>query len=114
VRVINRTRGTLLADRASAARSFWSRLAGLLGRASLKPGEALLIEPCSSVHTLFMRFAIDVLYVDRGGVVVKCVPDLRPFRASAAIRGARSVIELPGGTIRRTATTAGDQLSFEA
>lgn len=60
-----------------------------------------------------MRFTIDVIYIDREGVVVKLAPKLRPFRMSAVMRGARSVVELPSGTIEETGTSAGDQLIFE-
>lgn len=113
MRIQNDTRGTQLADRAWAARGFWPRLVGLLGRSQLEPGEGLLIEPCSSVHTAFMRFTIDVIYIDREGVVVKLAPGMRPFRMSMVMRGARSVVELPSGTIEETGTSAGDQLTFE-
>ncbi|MCH8009235.1 MAG: DUF192 domain-containing protein, partial [Chloroflexi bacterium] len=82
MRITNETRDTLLADRAFEARGFWPRLVGLLRRSSLEPGEALLLDPCTSVHTAFMRFAIDVVYLDRGGKVVKVSPHLKPFRAS--------------------------------
>ncbi len=114
MRILNTTRSTELASDATPARSFRQRLVGLLGRAGLDPGEALLLEPCSSIHTAFMRFAIDVVYVDRAGKVVKVVPELRPFRVSGVLRGGRSVIELPGGTIATTGTIPGDQLSFES
>jgi uncharacterized membrane protein (UPF0127 family) len=102
-----------LASEARRADSYWSRLVGLLGRSRLRPGEALVLEPCSSVHTAFMRFSIDVLYVDKSGRVVKVVPNLKPFRASGVLRGARSVIELPKGTVASTATSPGDQLDFQ-
>jgi hypothetical protein len=113
MRVQNVTRGAELAADARVARSYWSRIVGLLGRSSLKPGEALIIEPCSSVHTAFMRFTIDVLYIDASGQVVKAVRELKPFRVSGARRGARSVIELPKGSIASSGTAAGDQLAFE-
>ncbi len=114
MRIRNVTRGSELASQAYAARGFWPRLRGLLGRASLQPGEALLLEPCSSIHTAFMRFAIDVVYVDRSGQVIKVVSGLKPFRASGVLRGARSVIELPSGTVVATGTARGDQLTFES
>lgn len=114
MRIQNVTRGTALADRAVAARSMKARTVGLLGRSSLEPGEALLLEPCSSVHTAFMRFPIDVVYVDRSGRVVKVVRDLRPFRVSAVFRAGRSVIELPSGTVANTGTAVGDELSFQS
>ena len=113
MRIRNVTRETDLATQARVARSFWSRLVGLLGKASLADGEALVITPCSSVHTAFMRFPIDVIYVDGRWRVVKTVPRLRPFRVSAALRGAQSVLELPAGAIEASGTVVGDELAFE-
>ncbi len=114
MRIQNSSRGTELAGDARVARGYWSRLVGLLGRSSLRAGEALVLEPCTSIHTAFMRFSIDVVYVDRDRRVVKAVADLRPFRVSAALRSARSAIELPRGTIATTGTAPGDQLAFDA
>lgn len=90
-----------------------SRLVGLLGRGSLPPGEGLVIDPCSSVHTAFMRFAIDVLYVSRDGEVLKIVPNMKPFRASAMARARCYVIELPTGTAAETSTAVGDELELD-
>lgn len=112
MRIHNVTRDTELAGDARVARSLVSRAIGLLGRASLTAGEALVLEPCGSIHTAFMRFPIDVVYLDRAHRVVKAVPELRPFRMSAAQRGARAVIELPSGLLARTGTAVGDELSF--
>ena len=114
MRIRNATRGTEIADDARHARSFRSRLIGLLGRSSLEPGEALLLDPCSSIHTAFMRFAIDVIYLDGARRVAKVVPALKPFRVSGMLRGAHSVIELPSGTIASTGSAVGDQLAFES
>ena len=114
MRIRNATRGTEVADAARHAHSFRLRLVGLLGRSSLEPGEALLLDPCTSVHTAFMRFAIDVIYLDGARRVVKVVPALKPFRVSGMLRGAHSVIELPCGTIVKAKTEIGDQLSFES
>ena len=86
--------------RARVADSFWSRGVGLLGRRSLPPAEGLLIRPCSSVHTLFMRFTIDVVYLDEAWRVVKVVHRLKPWRFSAG-RGAKMVLELQGGEAER-------------
>jgi hypothetical protein len=87
-------------------------MVGLLGRRSLQPGEGLIIEPCKSVHTAFMRFAIDVVYFDRSWRVTKVVPALRPFRLSGALRAGHAVIELPSGTIEETGTQPGDRLEL--
>jgi len=108
----NTTRGTTILSDGWRASNPWSRFVGLLGYAGLKPGEGLHIIPCSSVHTCFMRFSIDVVYLNRDGQVVKIVPALKPFRFSIGGRGARSVLELPVGTIAATGTQAGDQLAL--
>ena len=113
MRITNQTRGTLLASDAREARTFISRLVGLLGKSSLRPGEALVIDPCTSVHTAFMRFTIDVLYVNRDGDVIKVVPQLKPFRMSAAGSMRCYVIELPSGIAAATGTTPGDRLQLE-
>lgn len=114
MRITNQTKGTELASDARVARSYWSRLVGLLGRRSLPAGEALVIDRCTSVHTAFMRFAIDVLYVAPSRRVVKSVADLKPFRVSGVSRGRCSVVELPSGAIAASKTVPGDQLSFDA
>jgi len=108
----NLTRSSEVAARVRRADRPWSRLLGLLGRASLPRNEGLLLTPCTSIHTFFMRFAIDVLYLNRNHVVVKVVQALRPFRLSACLRGGHSVLELPAGVIEASGTQAGDQLAF--
>lgn len=106
----NTTRGTTLGGRIRRADSLWSRGVGLLGRGGLAAGEGLHIVPCGSVHMFFMRFAIDLVYLDRDLRVVKTVEMLKPWRISAA-RGAKSAIELPPGAIAASRTEPGDQLS---
>jgi len=88
--------GTVVADRCRLARSPWSRMRGLLGRASLAPGEAMLFRPAGSIHMFFMRFTIDAVFCDRDLVVLDVVSSLRPWRM-ASRRGARVVIELAEG-----------------
>jgi uncharacterized membrane protein (UPF0127 family) len=95
------------------ARNPWQRLRGLLGRSSLDEGSALVLEPCNSIHTFFMRFAIDAVFLDRGGSVVRAVAGLQPFRATRPHPSAVLVVELPAGTLARTGTCEGDRLVFE-
>ena len=113
LKVRNVTRDRILADRALRASSFLQRLVGLLGRASLPVGEGLLIEPCGSIHTFFMRMAIDVAFLDADGVVLRQVGALPPWRAASGPRRARSVLELPAGTLGASGTCEGDRLHFE-
>ena len=91
------------------AQTFFSRLRGLLGRAPLGQQEGLLITPCNQVHTIGMRYPLDVVYLDKEGVVVKCVEDLQPFRFSSA-RGARHTLELAAHSIKALGIKPGEQL----
>jgi uncharacterized membrane protein (UPF0127 family) len=99
----------IIADRLLTAFDSESRRRGLLGRDSLPEGSALIIAPSNAVHTFFMRFAIDIVFVRRDGVVIKVRSAVRPWRMSAALR-AFAVIELPAGSLAPTKTTAGDTL----
>jgi uncharacterized protein len=114
VHLLNGTKGVPLARRLEMADTFWRRLAGLLGRAELAAGSALAILPCRSVHTHFMRFAIDVLFVNRQWQVVAAVSNLRPWRHAAGGPDAWAAVELPVGTIATTGTAVGDRLQLAA
>lgn len=113
LRVMNMTRGAALAERCGEARSFLARGRGLMGHPGLAPGEGLLIDPCSSVHSFFMRFPIDVVFADKAHRVVGLAPDLAPNRPYAGAWRARYVVELPAGTIAATGTQLGDVLALE-
>jgi len=113
LRVTNVTRGRTLALRAHRADSFWPRLVGLMGRPGLPDGEGLHILPCNGIHSFFMRFAFDALFLDRELRVVQCVEAMPPWRATPVYRVAQSVLELPAGTVAATGTAPGDVLSFE-
>ena len=110
--VRNQTRQTVLADAAEVADTSEKRRTGLLKHDRLDPGQGLWIVPCESVHSFFMKFTIDVLYLDRQHKVKKLRPEMVPWRASACLT-AHSVLELPAGTIARTGTQPGDQLEIK-
>ncbi len=111
-RAINETKGTVIAQEVRLARSLWSRFRGLMGQRSLPEGQGLLLEPCSSIHCMFMRFPIDVIFLDREGRVVKVAAEVKPWRLAAA-KGARSALELPAGIAARSDTAAGDRIVIE-
>ncbi len=90
-----------------------SRNRGLLGRSGLSADSALILAPCSSIHTLFMRFAIDVAFVDRSGRIVRARRALKPWRLQAALR-AFAVVELASGALDRSDTRVGDLLYLAA
>jgi len=108
----NARTGSVLADRIELAADSKSRRRGLLGRDRLNAGHALVIAPCRGVHTFFMRFAIDVLFVRSDGRVVKCAHDVPGWRITVALT-AHAAIELPGGTLRRSRTERGDRVLLE-
>ena len=103
--------GHILLDQAEVALGGWQRLRGLIGRKGLPPSEGLLIPHCSSVHTFFMRFPIDVVYLSKDDRVVKIVDDMRSCRVSACLK-AQSVLEMPAGWARKTGLRAGHALAF--
>jgi len=113
VKIFNTTRDSVLGDRISVAETSLSRMVGLLGKSGLEPGTGLLIIPSQAIHTIAMKFPIDVLFVDRKWRVVHAHPAMPPFRLSAIYFRARCVIELPVGVITETSTKVGDQLSVE-
>ena len=105
--------GAALAVRVERASSMLGRMRGLLGRSELPEGDALLIAPCASIHTLFMRFRIDVVFLSRELRVVRAISGLHPWRATRFHRGAAMAVELPEGTVARTGTREGDVLELE-
>lgn len=114
VRVVNRTRNQVLAETALVADRFWSRCKGLLGRSHLAPGHGLVLLPAQAVHSLGMRFSIDVLHLDRAGRVLHIVAPLAPGRCGPFVRGSRTVVELPAGTVAPSGTAVGDQIDLIA
>ncbi len=108
----NQTRNTVLATAAEIADTSAKRRTGLLKHERLEPGEGLWIVPCESVHTFFMKFAIDLVYLDKNRKVRKTRNAVAPWRLSGCLF-AHSVVELPAGTVAQTGTKPGDQLEME-
>jgi uncharacterized membrane protein (UPF0127 family) len=113
VSVRNQTRNAVLGVAVELADTSEKRRVGLLKHERLEPGEGLWIKPCESVHTFFMKFAIDLVYIDKKQKVRKARKAVPPWRLSACLT-AHSILELPAGTIERTGTQAGDQLLIES
>jgi hypothetical protein len=113
LRIVNSTRGTLLASRAEVADCFRKRLVGLLGRRALDPGSALWLFPSNAIHTIGMRFPIDVVMLSRNATVVKVWAGVRPYSVVWPNFQAQSVLELPADAIAKSSTVAGDLLKIE-
>jgi uncharacterized protein len=106
---LTRENGEVVVDECVVADSPASRMKGLLGRNALEPGEGLLLRPASAIHTCFMRFPIDAVFLDGGLRVLGISDELRPWRA-ASRRGARAVLELPAGESARRGLEVGEFL----
>jgi uncharacterized membrane protein (UPF0127 family) len=110
--VRNETRNTVLGDAVDVADTSEKRRVGLLKHARLDPGAGLWIVPCESVHTFFMKFPIDLVYLDKKRKVRKVRHAVPAWRLSACLT-AHSILELPAGVVEKSGTLPGDELSFE-
>jgi uncharacterized membrane protein (UPF0127 family) len=118
IRAINRTRGTVLCERLEQALTSRQQSRGLLGRQSLEAGAGMLftaarLAPFMWMHMLFMRFAIDIVFLNRDGRVLKINHRLRPWRFSSMVFGARQVLEIAAGSAQDSQTQIGDHIILE-
>ncbi len=117
-RAINQTRGTVLCVKLADAGGVAGQSRGLLGRDGLAPGEGMLFErgrlsPVMWMHMFFMRFAIDIVFLDRSGRVLKINRELKPWRVSSMVFGAKRALELEAGAAARSQTDRGDYIVLE-
>ena len=108
----NEGKGTTVANDLRIATSIWSRFWGLMGRRQLPEGQGLLIDPCSSIHMFFMRFPLDVIFLDKEGKVVKIVEDIKPWRMAMG-GGGKMALELNSGAASQAQVEVGDKLVID-
>lgn len=114
VKIINVTKKVTIARNAVIADRFFTRFKGLMCRKDFGNIDGICIKRCKSIHTFFMRFNIDVIFIDRDGLISEIIKGLEPWRISPYVKEAEFVIELPEGTIDRTETSVGDEISLAA
>jgi uncharacterized membrane protein (UPF0127 family) len=102
-------KGTIATD-VAVAEGIWSRFMGLMGKRDLPAGHGLCLKPCSQIHMFFMRFPIDAVFIDGDGRVLRCYPDLKPWRITRIVSNAKACLELPAGTIAGAQLQVGDVL----
>lgn len=112
ITVANKSRWATLGDRILVADWWWQRLRGLLGRPPLQSGQGLLLTPCRAVHMAGMKYPLDVVFLDRDGIVVALYHSLLPRRRTRWHARAHSALELPAGTLAATGTQEGDTLLY--
>ena len=110
LRLVNERTGAIVARDLELASDSKARNRGLLGRSGIADGAVMIIAPCNAIHTFFMRFTIDVVFVDRQGIVLKLSRSVRPWRIRVAI-GAFAALELAAGSLDRVEILKGDRLS---
>ena len=113
VQVFNVSKAIIIAEQAKLASSLGQRLKGLLGCNSLSDNEAMILKPCNSIHTFFMRFPIDVLFLDRNMRIIRVIENMQPFRMCHIVWGSKLTIELPAGKISQTNTQLSDTIEFK-
>ena len=111
-RAVNTSKNTVVATHVENANNPITRFFGLMGKPPLPEGQGLLITPCSDIHSCWMRFEFDAIFIDKNGTVVDLIERMKPWRLKFA-KGARSVLELNGGVIAASQTQVGDVLLFE-
>ncbi|MEM0951168.1 MAG: DUF192 domain-containing protein [Cyanobacteria bacterium P01_H01_bin.74] len=113
VQVTNKNKKTRVAGHVVYAKTFLTRLFGLMGKPYLEENTGLLITPCKEVHSLFMRFSLDVVFLDKENKVVHLKSTMKPWRVSRYVASARSVLELNAGSIQASQIEIGDELAIE-
>jgi uncharacterized membrane protein (UPF0127 family) len=111
--VLNPQRGTVLGEAIEVAESAAQKVKGLLGRDCLLDGQGLLFKHCSSLHTFFMSFPIDIVFMNRNRKVLKVSQNVKPFHLVAAPLRAYYALELPANAIAKSQTKVGDNLTFD-
>lgn len=112
MKLLNKSNQKIIAERIETADSFFKRIKGLLGKDVLDEGEGLHIIPCNSIHSFFMKFEFDAVFIDKNKAVKKLCEKIPPWLGVKFCFSAYSVIELPAGTIAKTGIKTGDTLEF--
>ncbi len=113
LRVVNRTRQTVLVEHGRVAADPWTRLRGLMGRRTFSAGDGLLLHGEQAIHTFGMFFPIDIVYLDSERRVLRAQRAMAAARIGPIVRGTRDILELPTGTLAATHTREGDELEFQ-
>lgn len=111
--VFNQTKQTPVVLNLELADTFFTRFKGLMGRPPIADTAGLWITPCSDIHSCFMRFEFDAVFLDKNGTVLHLIEKMRPWRMSKWVKGAAGVLELNGGVIAKTGMQLGDHLVFQ-
>ena len=112
--LIEKTGKELIAAEVVEANTFFNKLFGLITRRKLKDREGFLIKNCNGIHTFWMRYSIDIVFIDEKNSVLAIYNNFKPFRVTPFIKDACSVLELRSGEVKKTSLKVGDSVNFES
>lgn len=112
-RALNQTKNNIVAEVVDIADNPWTRFWGLMNKPGVAKGYGLWIIPCADIHSFFMRFEFDALFIDKQGKVLHLVEKMKPWRISKFVKGGHGVLELDGGVIAQSGTEVGDVIVLE-
>lgn len=110
---VNITKQTVVAASVQMADGIFTRLMGLMGKPGLPEGHGIWIVPCADIHSCFMRFEFDAIFVNKEGKVLHIEEKMKPWRISKFVKGGKAVLELDGGVIAKTGTEVGDIIELK-
>lgn len=113
MRVVNETRGNVVVETVEMADNFFTRFKGLMGRPGIPHDHGLWIVPCADIHSFFMRFEFDAVFLSKEGTVLHLIRNMKPWRMSKWVKGGHIVLELDGGVIDEKGVALGDVIQLE-
>lgn len=113
IKLINTSSGQVIGDKIVYANGIYKRFIGLMGKKNLEKNEGIFLTPCNSIHMMFMKFPIDIIFLDRKNKIIHITENIQPWKISKVIFKAQSVLEVPIGTVKETKSKIGDSLSIE-
>jgi uncharacterized membrane protein (UPF0127 family) len=113
IKIINSKNNEILGDKIVYANTTYKRFIGLMGKKELNKGEGVFLTPCNSIHMMFMKLPLDIIFLDRKNKIIHITENIKPWKISRIVFMAQSVLEIPVGTILNTDSKIGDTLSIE-
>lgn len=112
ITIRNKETNALIADNIGLANTMITRFVGLMNKKKLEDNEGILLTPCSSIHMMFMKFPLDIVFLDKKNKVIKIIENIKPWKISPVVFMAQSVLELPSGTVSKIGLKINDILDF--
>ncbi|MFN8577842.1 MAG: DUF192 domain-containing protein [Candidatus Sericytochromatia bacterium] len=113
IKIANSKNNEILGDKIIYANTPYRRFIGLMGKKEINEGQGVFLTPCNSIHMMFMKFPIDIIFLDRKNKIIHITENIQPWKISKIVFMAQSVLELPVGSVSKTDSKVGDKLTIE-